>query len=66
MLVSSKSRTVLIASKLVFAQTLYLKYYVWGDFVTSNVGMLAGCALALVARWVSRIASKRALIREIQ
>ena len=54
MLVSSRSRIVLIASVLVLAQTLYLKYYVWGDFVTSNVGMVLGCALALIVRWVSR------------
>jgi hypothetical protein len=54
MLVSSRSKIVLIASILVLAQTLFLKYYVWGDFVTSNVGMIVGCALALIVRWVSR------------
>jgi hypothetical protein len=54
MLVSSKSKIVLISSILVLAQTLYLKYYVWGDFVTSNVGMIVGCALALIVKWVSR------------
>jgi len=54
MLVSSRSRIVLIGSILVLGQTLYLKYYVWGDFVTSNVGMMLGCALALIVRWVSR------------
>ena len=54
MLVSSRSKIVLIASILVLGQTLFLKYYVWGDFVTSNVGMILGCALALIVRWVSR------------
>jgi len=54
MLVSSRSKIVLIASILVLGQTLFLKYYVWGDFVTSNVGMMAGCALALIVRWVSK------------
>ena len=54
MLVSSRSKIVLISSILVLAQTLFLKYYVWGDFVTSNVGMMVGCALALIVRWVSR------------
>lgn len=54
MLVSSRSKIVLIASMLVLGQTLFLKYYVWGDFVTSNVGMMLGCALALIVRWVSR------------
>ena len=66
MLVSSGSKIVLIASTLVLGQTLYLKYYVWGDFVTSNRGMVLGCALALVVRLVSKIASKRARLREIQ
>ena len=54
MLVSSRSMIVLITSILVLAQTLFLKYYLWGDFVTSNVGMVVGCALALIVRWVSR------------
>ena len=54
MLVSSRSKIVWISSILVLGQTLFLKYYVWGDFVTSNVGMIVGCALALIVRWVSR------------
>ena len=54
MLLSSRSKIVLISSILVLGQTLFLKYYVWGDFVTSNLGMLVGCALALIVRWVSR------------
>lgn len=53
MLVSSTSRIVRITSILVLGQTLFLKYYVWGDFITSNVGMVVGCALALTVRWVS-------------
>lgn len=53
MLLSSRSRIVRIASILVLAQTLFLKYYLWGDFVTSNVGMVLGCALALIVRSVS-------------
>lgn len=51
MLVSSKSQIVRIASLLVLGQTLFLKYYVWGDFVTSNVGLVVGCALALLVKW---------------
>jgi len=54
MLVSSRSNIVRITSILVLGQTLYLKYYVWGDFVTSNVGMMLGCVLALSVWWVSR------------
>ena len=54
MLVSSRSKIVRVASILVLIQTLFLKYYVWGDFVTSNVGLALGCALALIVKWVSR------------
>ena len=54
MLVSSRSKIVLISSILVLGQTLFLKYYVWGDFVTANVGLIVGCALALIVGWVSR------------
>ena len=57
MLVSSKSNIVRISSVLVLVQTLILKYYVWGDFVTSNVGLVLGCALALIVRWVQPKAS---------
>ena len=47
-LLQSKSRLVRISSILVLAQTLFLKYFVWRDFVTSNVGMALGCTLALL------------------
>lgn len=57
MLVSSKSNIVRISSVLVLVQTLVLKYYVWGDFVTSNLGLVLGCALALIVRWVQPKAS---------
>lgn len=57
MLVSSRSKIVRIASILVMVQTLVLKYYVWGDFVTSNVGLLLGCALALTVRWVRPVSA---------
>ena len=52
MLVGSKSKIVRIAAILVLGQTLFLKFYVWGDFMTSNVGMVLGCALALIAKWL--------------
>ena len=55
MLVSSRSTIVRIASILVLGQTLFLKYYVWHDFVTSNVGLVLGCALALIVRWRSSL-----------
>ena len=54
MLVSSRSKIVRVAAILVMGQTLFLKYYVWRDFVTSNVGLVLGIALALIVRSVSR------------
>ena len=47
-LLCSKSKIVRISALLVLAQTLYLKYFVWHDFVTSNVGLVLGSALALL------------------
>lgn len=47
-LVCSKSKIVRVSAILVLAQTLWLKYFVWHDFVTSNIGMALGCALALL------------------
>ena len=53
-LLQSKSRFVRISAIIVLAQTLYLKYFVWGDFVTSNVGLVFGSALAFLICRVSR------------
>src|SRR5689334_8438437 len=61
MLVSTKSKIVRIASIVVLAQTLFLKYYRWGDFVTSNIGMVLGCVLALIVMWVSKRVVTRSL-----
>jgi hypothetical protein len=47
-LLCSKSRIVRISAILVLGQTLYLKYFVWHDFVTPNAGIVLGCALALL------------------
>jgi hypothetical protein len=47
-LLCSKSKIVRISALLVLAQTLYLKYFLWHDFVTSNVGIGLGSALALI------------------
>src|SRR4029079_11480727 len=50
MLVSSRSKIVRVGAIVVLAQTLFLKYYLWHDFVTSNVGLVLGCALALLVK----------------
>lgn len=59
MLLSSKSTIVRVSSIVVLVQTLFLKYYVWGDFVTSNLGLIAGCVLALMVKWVSHKGENR-------
>jgi hypothetical protein len=47
-LVCSRSRIVRISAILVLVQTLYLKYFLWHDFVTATVGIILGSALALL------------------
>lgn len=47
-LCQTKSWIVRISAVIVLVQTLCLKYFVWGDFVTSNVGIALGCTLALL------------------
>ena len=63
MLVSSRSKLVHVAAILVLVQTLFLKYYVWGDFVTSNVGLVLGCALGLIVRAASRMSKAQRISR---
>ena len=53
-LLCSRSKIVRISALLVLAQTLYLKYFVWHDFVTSNVGIVLGCVLALLVSLLPR------------
>ena len=50
----SKSKIVRISAPLVLIQTLYLKYFVWHDFVTSNVGLVLGCVLALFVSFLPK------------
>jgi hypothetical protein len=58
MLLQSKSNLVRISSILVLAQTLFLKYFLWRDFVTSNVGIGLGCALAFLVTLSGRFVDK--------
>ena len=58
-LLQSKSRLVRISAILVLAQTLYLKYFVWGDFVTSNLGIALGCALAFLVTLSKKMHDQR-------
>jgi len=47
-LLCTKSKIVRISAIPVLVQTLYLKYFVWHDFVTPTGGIVLGCALALL------------------
>jgi hypothetical protein len=58
-LLQSKSNVVRVAAILVLVQTLYLKYFVWGDFVTSNVGIALGCTLALLVTLSKKMQTRR-------
>ena len=54
-LVQSRSKLVRTSAVLVLAQTLFLKYFVWKDFVTSDVGIVLGCTLAFLVAVANKI-----------
>jgi hypothetical protein len=58
-LLQSKSNVVRIPSIVVLAQTLWLKYFVWGDFVSSNAGIALGCTLALLVTVSRKLKDRR-------
>jgi hypothetical protein len=47
-LISSRSIVVRVVAALVLVQAMYLKYFVWHDWVTSTVGIVLGSTAALV------------------
>ena len=47
-ILSSRSSVVRVTALLVMAQTVYLKYFVWHDFVTSTSGIVLGTLAASV------------------
>ena len=55
-LLCSKSKIVRISALLVLAQTLYLKYFVWHDFITSTLDIMLG----MVAAWLTSIPNGKA------
>ena len=48
-LLSTRSRVAQITSAVVMLQVIYLKYIVWGDWITSTIGIALG-VLAVLAR----------------
>ena len=43
-----------ITAAVVMVEVIYLKYFVWHDFVTSSTGIVLGTAAALLAHWFRR------------
>jgi len=48
-ILTSRSTVARLAALVVMAQTVYLKYFMWHDFVTSTAGIVLGCIAALIA-----------------
>lgn len=53
-LFTSRSRVVKISAALVMLQTVYLKYFVWHDWVTSTSGIVVGSLAAYVVNHFER------------
>jgi hypothetical protein len=64
-LLTSHSLVVRITAALVMLQTIYLKYFVWHDFVTSTNGIVLGAfAAAVVSKFGTKSIKPPALLRE--
>lgn len=48
-LLSARSRVAQITAAIVMLQVIYLKYIVWGDWVTSTTGIVLGSMAALIS-----------------
>jgi hypothetical protein len=51
-LLSTRSRVAQITAGVVMLQVIYLKYIVWGDWITSTNGIVLGILAALVRMWL--------------
>jgi uncharacterized membrane protein len=56
-LLSSRSRVVQVTATIVMLQVIYLKYFVWHDWITSTSGIVLGSLAALVS-WRFRATAK--------
>jgi hypothetical protein len=50
-LLSTRSRVAQLAAAVVMLQVIYLKYIVWGDWITSTNGIALGILAALARMW---------------
>ena len=48
-ILTSRSLVARLTAIAVMAQTIYLKYFVWHDWVTSTSGIVLGCVAAIIA-----------------
>ena len=51
-LLSTRSRVAQTTAALVMLQVIYLKYVVWGDWITSTNGIALGVIMSLVRMWL--------------
>lgn len=51
-LLSTRSRVAQIAAAVVMLQVIYLKYIVWGDWITSTIGIAVGILATLASMWL--------------
>lgn len=51
-LLSTRSRVAQATAALVMLQVIYLKYVVWGDWITSTSGIALGVLMSLVRMWL--------------
>ena len=51
-LLSTRSRVAQATAALVLLQVIYLKYIVWGDWITSTSGIALGVVMSLARMWL--------------
>jgi hypothetical protein len=51
-LLSTRSRVAQATAAVVMLQVIYLKYIVWGDWITSTNGIALGILAALIRMWL--------------
>ena len=49
---TTRSRLVLVTAAIVMVQVVYLKYFVWHDFITSTAGIVLGSLAAFLVKHV--------------
>jgi hypothetical protein len=61
-LLSTRSRVPRVAAAIVLLQVIYLKYFVWHDWITSTSGIVLGAGAAFVLWWFNARAEVQRLI----